>query len=61
MMKVNLEELRAQLFGPPLSQEAIARFLILSIFAVLLWTFGVISLFQLLILLLIYLFLWIVG
>ncbi|NLN17332.1 MAG: hypothetical protein GX182_08455 [Firmicutes bacterium] len=60
-MKVNLEELRAQLFGPPLSQEAIARFLILSIFAVLLWTFGVISLFQLLILLLIYLFLWIVG
>jgi len=33
MMKVNLEELRAQLFGPPLSQQAIARFLILSLFS----------------------------
>ncbi|MGI6035952.1 MAG: hypothetical protein ACOYCE_09140 [Limnochordia bacterium] len=60
-MKVNMEELRAQLFGPPLSGQAIARFLILSIFAILLWAFGVITLIQLLILLLIYLFLWIVG
>ncbi|MGI6036678.1 MAG: hypothetical protein ACOYD6_00450 [Limnochordia bacterium] len=52
---------KPQLFGDPDSLEAIASFLMLTVFAFLMWVLGPLSFFAFLVLLAIYLFLWLLG